>query len=241
MQADTNVSCLPLLWELVLPHHMFEEALKRSQKRGLESVFLIDGTNERAYLNSTMALTAIYNRYIKLVHFDGKLLHIFMDGKFSPPDRALVRRIFETMTYFPDAVLHDILRDKQATFSTREQATCAETGEPEVIETSFFGLTPWEGPVDYTEIHPQMLSAGIVDLSTCCLVYEVEEIAETRYAGTLDAELETPLMAANGEVTTIDTLKRARLLTGNQLLLQATVKKAESFFNQTKFKHKSRR
>ena len=202
---------------------------------------ILEGTNERAYLHSVMALTAIFNRYIKLVHFDGKLLHIFLDGKFKAGDLQQVKRIFNTRFYLPDAVLHDILRDKQATFSTREQGTDEESGEPEVLETSFMGLTSWEGEVDYTEIREQMLSVGIVDLSTTCLVYEVEELHETRYAGTLDADLETPLMDANGTVTTIDTLKQARILSGNPFLLRAAVGKAEAYFKRTKYKANQRR
>lgn len=236
MQADTNVSCLPLLWELILPPHKFEEALERSKKAGLESVVIFEGTNERAYLHSVIALTAIFNRYIKLVHFDGKLLHIFLDNKFKQVDLQQVRRIFESRMYLPDAVLNDILREKQATFSTREQTTCEETGAPEVLETSFMGLTSWEGPVDYTEIRTQLESVGIVDLTTCCLVYEVEELHETRYAGTLDLDLETPLRDQSGNITTIDSLKRARALTGNPLLLRATIDKAVAYYQRSKYK-----
>lgn len=233
MQADTNVSSLPLLWELALPPHKFQEALDRSVKRGLESVVITEGTNERAYLHSVTAMTAIFNNYVKLVHFDGTLLHIFIAQKFRAPDLQMIRRLFGTRLYLPDAVLHDILRDNQATFTTREATTDPESGEPEVLETAFKYLRSWEGEVDYDDIRPMLVQRNITEENTCCIVCEVAELQETRYAGTLDDDLETPIMDLAGNITTIDTMKVARSLTANPFALRTAVGKAEAYYKRS--------
>lgn len=218
-----------LHWELTLPPHILQDASDRSVKRNFAQTYIIEGTNERAYLHSLTALTAIYCRYIKLVHFDGKLLHIFMDNKFSKTDGLQMRRIFTQASgiYLPDTCMHDILRSKQALFTTRE--VTEYEGEAGVLESKYLGLKSWEGPVDYTEIRSDLVAVGIVDLSTTCLVYEVEDVEESIYVGSIFDPLETLIMANNGKVDLVDTMVLARQMSRNPFMLNNVIGKVEAY------------
>lgn len=235
MQTDIENSATPsdqsespLIWELVLPQKAWEQAAERSIRKGREDIALYEGTKEHAYQMSLCVITAIYSEYIKLVHFDGELLHIFMHAKYRQNHLVQLRRIFDARIWLPDAVLHDIISTEQASFSIRERRG------NDAVETTFVGLESYEGPVDYTDIKDQLIAANITDLTTCCLVYTVKELQESVYHDSSIYSLESRIIGS--KETLLDTFMFAQELRQNPIKLKATVAVAERFFARTKFK-----
>lgn len=234
MQTATENSVTPqveraaLLWELVLPTAAFEEAAQRCIDKGRDDLALYEGTKVYAYQMSLCVITAMYNDIIKLVHFDGELLHIFMKNRLPQNHVVQLKRLFDSKMWLPDKVMNDILAGEQAFFSIREQ-----NGD-DVLETTFVDLKSYEGPVDYTDIKDQLIAADITDLTTCCLVYEVGGLIETPYENARYDKLESRFIG--GSERLVDTLMFARELQKDAIKRKATVAVAERYFRETKFK-----
>lgn len=218
----------PLIWELVLPQVAWEEAAERSIRKGRDDIALFEGTKEHAYQMSLCVITAIYSEYIKLVHFDGELLHIFMHGRMKQNHVVQLKRIFDSKMWLPDKVMNDILATEQARFSIRERRG------NDAVETTFLGLESYEGPVDYTDIKDQLVAADITDLTTVCLVYTVKELEESVYHDTSMFALESRIVGGTEKL--IDTFMFAQELRKDPIKLKATVAVAERFFQRTKYK-----
>lgn len=235
MQTDTENSLKPtvdqtaLLWELVLPDPAFDEAVERCIAKGREDLALYEGTKVYAYQMTLCVITSIFNEAIKLVHFDGELLHIFMKNKLPPNHIMLLKRLFDSKMWLPDKVLHDILGGEQALFSVREQV-----GD-DVMETTYVGLTSYEGPTDYTEIKDLLIASDVLDNhSTVALVYEVGGLRETPYENARYDNLTSRFIG--GTERLIDTLMFARELQKDPLKRKAVTAEAERYFAATKFK-----
>lgn len=234
MPTDTENSLKPtvdqtaLLWELVLPDPAFDEAVERCIAKGREDLALYEGTKTYAYQMTLCVITSIFNEAIKLVHFDGELLHIFMKNKLPPNHIMVLKRLFDSKMWLPDKVLHDILGGEQALFSVREQV-----GD-DVLETTYVGLTSYEGPTDYTEIKDLLIAADITDRSTCALVYEVGGLRETPYENARYDNLTSRFIG--GTERLIDTLMFARELQKDPIKRKAVTTEAERYFAASKFK-----
>lgn len=185
---------------------------------------LYEGTKEHAYQLTLCVLTSLYSDLIKLVHFDGELLHIFMHAKFRGNEKAIISRIFDARVWQPDAILHDILSTEQAFFSIRERR------DNDVVESSYRGLKSYEGPVDYTEIREQLIAADVTDLTSCALVYTVDSIEETVYHDHNDvADIQARFIGGAGE-RLLDTWVMAKDMRVDKLLMKQAVLAAERYF-----------
>lgn len=234
MQTDIENSSKPiansaLLWELMLPDPAFEEAVARCIAKGREDLALYEGTKTYAYQMTLCVITSIFNDAIKLVHFDGELLHIFMKHRLPQNHIDLLKRLFDSQMWLPDKVLNDILSGEQALFSVREQV-----GD-DVLETTYTGLVSYEGPTDYTEIKDQLIAADALDnKTTVALVYEVGGLRETPYENARYDNLTSRFIG--GSERLIDTLMFARELQKDPIKRKATVTAAERYFKESKFK-----
>lgn len=231
MQHATNELSTPadasLRWELKLPDAAMAEAEAKLAAKGQEEFAIYEGTKVHAYQMTLSAMTSIFNSYIKLVHFDGELLHIFMRKEFSIGHRMELQRFFDARVWIPDAVLFDMLSTGQARFATRER-----DGD-DVVETVYRGLATYEGPTDYTDVRESLIAADITDLSTCCIVMTVEELEETRYEGaSIYDHIVTKFVG--GTIREIDTWVFAQEITQDTRLRKQCIGIAERYFASTK-------
>lgn len=238
MQTDTENSSKPilkeaLLWELVIPDNCFNEAAERCKAKGREDFAIYEGTRVHGYQMSLCVITSIFNEAIKLVHFDGTLLHIFMKDRLPQNHVMLLRRLFEAKMYLPDKVMNDILANNQALFTTREQDGTS------VIETSYMGLTSYEGMTDYSDIQDQLIENGILERAgNVALVYNVEGLRENVYENARYDEIGIKFIGGKEEV--IDTLMFSRSLQTDPLKRKAVVAIAERSFRENVLKNTAR-
>jgi len=229
MPNVTEQSYLPLHWELSLPQHIIEEAEARCERKGVSDFRLYEFSREHMYALTVIAFTAIFNRYIKLVHEDEQL-HIFMKSKFNTNDLLLLRRIFESKRYDPDSVLHDMLSTKQATLSIREQSG------NDVVETRYLELKSYEGPVDYTELRPVLEAQGITNTKDyVSLVYDVVSVDEHVYTDAKINEIYLPIAGSQG-MTYLDPVTYSAELGADLGKLRSLIGDAERHFRKTKYK-----
>lgn len=237
MQTVTENSLKPtvktaLLWELLIPDNCFNEAAERCQEKGREDFAIYEGTRVHGYQMSLCVITSIFNEAIKLVHFDGTLLHIFMKDRLPQNHVLLLKRLFESKMYLPDKVMNDILANNQALFTTREQ------DGSNVVETSYMGLTSYEGPTDYTDIKDQLIANDIFERAgNVALVYNVDSLRETVYENARYDEI--GILFIGGTERVIDTLMFSRELQKDPIKRKATVAIAERSYRENVLRPKT--
>lgn len=236
MQTDIENSAKPtkaaMLWELAIPDNCFNEAVDRCEAKGRTDFAIYEGTRVHGYQMTLCALTSIFQEMVKLVYFDGKLLHIFMKDKLPQNHIIQIKRLFDARSMLPDQIMHDILENAQALFTTREQVVTEWWTD--TVETTYIGLKSYEGPTDYTDIQHLLIENDILERKgNVALVYEVEDLRETVYENTSYDNIRTKFIG--GTETLVDTLMFARELQTDPIKRKAVVAIAErTFANRSK-------
>jgi hypothetical protein len=231
MQTDIENSARPIktamLWELSIPDNCFNEAVERCETKGRTDFAIYEGTRVHGYQMTLCVITSIFNEAIKLVYFDGKLLHIFMKDRLPQNHTVQLKRLFDARSLLPDHILHDILANSQALFTTREQIQTKWWTD--TVETTYVGLRSYEGATDYSDIKDLLIENDILGREgNVALVYEVEELREVVFENTDYDNVRTKFIG--GTETLVDTLMFARQLQTDPIKRKAVVAIAERTF-----------
>lgn len=200
----------------------------RAAMRGYPSGVLFEGSHYHMYRSTLAIMTSVFTDVIRMVHFDGDLLHVFLDKTFPKGKLKLLCRIFESTSYLPDTVLSDILKTGQAVLSQHQQIGA----DLHVIQ--FHELEPYEGPVDISYLQETMEKSNIDWTNLCSVVMRVGRV-DTHVYHDAQAVL-TPVVDQKGEVDNVDFFHMARRCHRDVLFVSHTIAKIERYFRKTKFK-----
>lgn len=227
MENDTQVS-IDLKFNLELPYLMKEAAAYTAATRGYDENVLFADSRGHVYSKALALVSSVFRGAIKMVHYDGELLHIFLNKEFTRPQLTVLRRVFDSKSYLPDTCLNDILTDAQAIFSLREQVGT------DLHQTNFTTVTSYEGPVDVSYLHPVMAERGLDPKTTVAVVLNVVELNTVVYHDS--TTVDTYIVPASGDPVCVDFFDVASRMHRDPLYTSRELVKIERHFNKTKFK-----
>lgn len=196
---------------------------------------MFEKTSEHAYFLSMIAFTAILDNYIKLVHFDDGMLSIFMTQPFTPEDTALLKRIFDGNTEYPDILLHDILKTDQARFCVREVHD-----DGTIHQTIFNNLTPYEGEVNFLGLQDQLRELGVDETKGASIIYTVESISINEWSGTTIDYLPVVIRGGAG-VSQIDVIAEAQRANKDRAALKHIVDMIDMYILELQLRERQQR